>query len=413
MPVTPNRELDLLLLIDDSPGGSELQDLLSTAFSVLVDQLSPDGELVNLHLGVATSDLGTTGSDDPSQPGAPIGQLGNGGCAGHGKDGKLITSGAMLSEAFLIDEAGPGATRLRNYQGTLASVAGQMIKAGGGGCGFEQHFAAIRRTLTNPANAGFLRPDAQLGVVIVADEDDCSFRTPRLLDVNEPLGPLQSFRCTQQGIVCNEPMDVGAKTGCRTREDSTYVEGLAPTIELLRGLKADPSLVTVGALAAPPTPFEIELRTPPGGGTAISSLANSCDIKFDPIGSIRAMDPAVRMRDLAAAFDAHGLFLSGCTPVFDAQVRALGRVFKQNLGVACLDTSILRDSDTASGIQPTCGAVTVIGGVEEPLPACPADGACFEIVADAAACADTSDHLRFVVHDAPPGAFIRARCEVP
>ncbi len=412
MPVTPNRELDLLFLIDDSPGGSELEDLLSASFPLLVDRLSTDGELVNLHLGIATSDLGTTGSDDPAHPGPPIGQLGNGGCAGSGKDGRLLTSGAMVSDAFLIDEADPVGTRRRNYQGTLPSVANAMIKAGGGGCGFEQHFAAIRRALTNPANAGFLRPTAQLGVVIVADEDDCSFRTPRLLDVNEPIGPLQSFRCTQQGIVCNEPLDVGEKTGCRAREDSTYIEGLAPTIELLRGLKADPSLLTVVALAGPRTPFGIELRTPPGGGTAITALGNSCDIPFVN-GETRAMDPAVRMGDLAAAFGAHGLFEPGCSPVFDTQMRAVGHVLEQNLGVACLDTSMLRDSDTAAGTQPACSAVLVSGGVDEALPVCPAEGACFEIVSDAAACPETSDHLRFVVHEGPPGAYVRARCEVP
>ena len=412
MPVTPNRELDLLFLIDDSPGGSELEDLLSASFPLLVDRLSADGELVNLHLGIATSDLGTTGSDDPAHPGPPIGQLGNGGCSGAGKDGRLITSGAMVSDAFLIDEAEAGGTRWRNYQGTLPSVAGTMIKAGGGGCGFEQHFAAIRRALTSPANAGFLRPAAQLAVVIVADEDDCSFRTPRLLDATEPIGPLQSFRCTQQGIVCNEPLDVGTKTGCRAREDSTYVEGVAPTIELLRRLKSDPSLISVAAIAGPTTPFAIVLRTPPGGGTAITALGNSCNTPFVN-GETRAMDPAVRMGDLAAAFGAHGVFEPGCSTAFDMQLRAVGRVLEQNLGVACLDTSKLRDTATAAGVQPACRAVVVNGGVEDPLPACPANGACFDLLSDAAACPETSDHLRFVVHEGPPGAYVRARCEVP
>ena len=94
-------------------------------------------------------------------------------------------------------------------------------------------------------------------------------------------------------------------------------------------------------------------------------------------------------------------------------MRLIARALEQNRGVACLDTSKLRDSATAAGVQPACRAVVVNGGVEEPLPACPANGACFDLVADPAACAETADHLRFVVHDAPPGAYIRARCEVP
>jgi hypothetical protein len=81
--------------------------------------------------------------------------------------------------------------------------------------------------------------------------------------------------------------------------------------------------------------------------------------------------------------------------------------------VACLDTSPLRDGDLADGIQPACAATLVSGGVEEPLPACPSDGACFEIVPDLVACPETSDHARFVVHGAPADAYVRARCELP
>jgi hypothetical protein len=40
--------------------------------------------------------------------------------------------------------------------------------------------------------------------VIIADEDDCSVRDPALLGPDsQQLGPLQSFRCTQFGVVCD------------------------------------------------------------------------------------------------------------------------------------------------------------------------------------------------------------------
>lgn len=412
MPVTPNRELDLLLLIDDSPTTPEFQNPLSRAIPALFDALSLGGELPSLHIGVATSDLGTTGSDDPSQPGPPIGQLNNGGCAGHGKDGELITSGAAVSDAFVVDEVLAGGARRRNYQGTLGDVVGQMIKAGGGGCGFEQHFAAFRRALTNPRNNGFLRPAAQLGIVILADEDDCSFRTPRLVDPNEPIGPLQSYRCTVQGVTCNEPIDVaGIKTGCHARADSTYIESLSPTLDLLRSIKPDPSMLGIIAIASPVVPFEVGPLTPPGGGQPLLAVYDSCGVSGP--NTFLATNPSVRIRDLVASFDARGAYVSSCALSYDAQVLSVGRLLKQGLGVACLDTTKLRDSDTAAGIQPACTAVLVTGGVEEPLPACPADGACFEIVADPAACAETTDHLRFIVHDAPANAYVRGRCEVP
>lgn len=296
MPVTPNRDLDLLFLIDDSVTTPEFQNPLAMAVPALLDALDVDGQLPGLHIGVATSDLGTTGSDDPDHPAPTIGQVGNGGCAGHGKDGELITSGAMVADPFVIDEVDAGGTRRTNYQGTLEQVLPQMIRAGGGGCGFEQHFAAIRRALTNPRNAGFLRPSAQLGIVILADEDDCSFRTPRLVSATEPIGALSSFRCTRQGVICNEPLDAaGIKTGCHAREDSEYIESLGPTLDLLRGTKPDPSLLSVLAIGPPVAPFELGPLTPPGGGEPRLDLYHSCNLRGPD--TFLSTNPGVRIRD--------------------------------------------------------------------------------------------------------------------
>ena len=107
------------------------------------------------------------------------------------------------------------------------------------GCGYEQHLASMRRALANPANGDFIRPTANLAVVIVADEDDCSMTHAALLAddniTNGPLGDPASFRCTRFGLTCDnggvttDDMNaVGAKSGCHARTDSPYVEDVAP-----------------------------------------------------------------------------------------------------------------------------------------------------------------------------------------
>src|SRR5450432_3644146 len=261
---SPTRDLDLLLLIDDS--GGDYQQNLATGFDAFLTSLSAiDGGLPNLHLGVATSDMGSTGSLDYDHPAPAIGQVGNGGCSGHGKDGALQLTGAPVTDAYVIDEDDGAGGRHRNYTGTLVDVIATMVKVGAGGCGFEQHLAALRRSLTNPANAGFRRATANLAVVIIADEDDCSVHEAGLFGPEDAtLGALQSFRCTQFGVQCNEDLSIiGPKTGCAPHEDSQYIDGVQPYVDFLDQLVPDRDQLAVAAIVGPATPFAVELRAAP------------------------------------------------------------------------------------------------------------------------------------------------------
>jgi hypothetical protein len=152
-PAAPARQLDLLFVIDDSTGMDGPQRALAEQLPVLFGHLAVlPGGLPDLHIGVTTTDLGTTGSGDPETPGPAIGTAGSGGCAGSGKDGALVANGAPITGAYVIDEAA-GIDRERNYTGELADVVSTMLKVGAGGCGFEQPLHAVRRALSNPANA--------------------------------------------------------------------------------------------------------------------------------------------------------------------------------------------------------------------------------------------------------------------
>src|SRR5262245_18647903 len=56
--VTPNRDIDLLFVIDDSPTVLDKQTSLKNAFPTFVNVLSATpGGFPNVHIGVVTSDL--------------------------------------------------------------------------------------------------------------------------------------------------------------------------------------------------------------------------------------------------------------------------------------------------------------------------------------------------------------------
>jgi hypothetical protein len=412
-PAQTARELDLLFMIDDSTNG-DMQVTLAAQVGVLLDRVAAaSGELPSLHIGVVTSDLGTTGSLAPEAPGPQIGSPGQGGCAGHGKDGVLQTSGAPITGAFIVDEPDGSGGRSTNYTGELAATLGQMVRVGSGGCGFEQPFGAIRRGLTNPVNVGFMRPSAQLAVVMLADEDDCSFLDPALVAADPSvLGALESFRCTRQGIVCDQSLDeVGSKTGCRSNEESSYVESTGLTVDFLRELKRDRSMIHVGALVGDPSKVSIALIPPPGGGVPQPGLENSC--RYTGQNGSSAANPGVRYRELVDSLGSQATLVSSCETDYAPQLHAIARVITPAFGVTCLDTTRLADASTEAGVQPTCEIVVERDGVATPLPMCAGEGDCYELVADAAACPDAADHLRLVTRIASPpaDAYVRARCE--
>ena len=397
---TPSHELDLLLLIDDSNAGVEHATAFGKGLPALLAALDHvDGGRPSLHVGVATSDMGTTGSLDYAHPAPGIGQVGNGGCAGHGRDGELHVDAAVVTGKFIVDEPGT-----MNYQGTLAdAIAKLAVGVGGGGCGFEQHFAGIARALGNPLNAGFRRTGANLGIVIVADEDDCSVRDPAFFGTAAELGPLQSYRCTQFGLQCDQDITVpGYKTNCAPLDGSQYVEDLGPIRDALAAAAPDPAQLAVAAVVGDPTPVQIELRAPPGGGTQIDALAHSCAYQEDSGPAVA--DPGVRIAALATAQASRGSVSTICGTSLTAGA-AIGRVLARMHGVLCLEGPIAD--------PPTCTATDVApGGDEAELPGCPADGDCLELATDATTC-DTPDHLRAVIHRVTPppaGTHVVVRC---
>lgn len=405
----PSNQLDILFVIDDTQ--LENQTNLANNIATLFSAITIDGAIPELHVGAITSDMGTRNSLDPLQPAPPVGNVGMGGCAGTGKDGALQTFGASISggERFISDLAATDGTRLTNYNGTLEEVTSQILKAGAGGCGFEQPLAALRRALVNPTNTGFFRPDAGLAVIVLSDEDDCSIRDPAMFDESAvALGELQSFRCTQFGVECDEDIAVpGAKSNCRPADQSVYLDAIALAADDLERDRPDGSVVVAG-IFGDPEPVVVELRGPPGGGPPINALGHSCSVT-DVTGTANLLvgDPGVRLASFVDQFGARGVWTSVCLPSYALALTEIARATKQLLGVGCVDTSGLADDSADPGVQPRCTARDAAGDI----PRCPGDGTCFDLVVDPAACPGAGQ-LRVTFQRSTPAASVTSvACE--
>jgi hypothetical protein len=392
----PNPDLDVLFVVDNSASMTDQQVALAANFPRMMDVLAQlDGGLPNLHVGVITSDMGTSGSAS-AVPAPAVGAIGAGGCTGHGDAGTLQHANAPgLTGAFIEDVSDHAGGRLRNYTGELRDVFAQIAVVGDTGCGFEQHLAAMRASLGNPANAGFLRPDANLAVIIIADEDDCSVRDPAFFGPGTPDDPLTSFRCTRQGVTCDSAMDeLGPKSGCVPRTDPSQIDDVQPFVDALVALKGDPRKVMVAGIVGDPTPVAVE-RSP--AGDLGPALVPSC--RFAGPNGEELADPAVRLAAFLDAFPGRSQLTSICSADLSAPLSEIGDSAKKLVGDPCLDTARLADTSPAlPGIQPACDVVDIRDSAPmapRALPTCSAGATdCYELAFDPTACPATADHLR-------------------
>jgi hypothetical protein len=402
VPVTPNRDVDLLFVIDDSPSMLDKQANLKAAFPAFIAEVNRlEGGLPNVHIGVVTSDLGSKGSLDAA-PGPGIGS-GPGSCAGEGKSGNLQTNGStLINGSFITDVANGGGGRTTNYTGTLADAFAAIASVGAGGCGFEQHLEAAKRALSNnPANAGFLRSNAGLAVIVLADEDDCSMSHSTLLSSDVTMyGPLQSFRCTRFGVTCDvggttsdEMNMLGPKSSCHSTVGSAHLTNVADYASFFSGLKPDARYITFAAIAGPSTPVIVEERVPPGGGTAINAVAHSC--QYTGATGPEVGDPSVRIQELASLFPG-STFEDVCSPSLSQQLIEVGRAVRALVGDTCLRKDIATPAD--------CVVIDQVGTNKTVIPKCgSASTDCYTLVADPTRCS-TPSHLRLEItrSSAPP-----------
>lgn len=370
---TPN--LDLLVVVDDSPSMIEKQTAFRAAFPSLVAKLAAlEGGIPNLHLAVISSDMGTSALD--GQTASSIGGIGSGGCAGTGKAGAF-----QLGSATLLDEDDRFAVQSRdgskNFEGSLEALFDQMSALGAGGCGFEQPLAATHAALGNP---GFVRPGANLAVIVLSDEDDCSAEHTSLFgpDGGE-LGPLQSFRCFRFGVECDQDTgSVGTKTNCRPA-GTQHVTDPDPFAEALLATKQDPRRVMFGGIVGTADkPVEVVMRGV-NGGAPTPTVDAAC--RFTPAGGSTEVtaDPAIRLTAFADNFAVSKLE-SICSADLAPAAANLGATIAAMMSDTCVPAELSetncsvddhRDADPAYGPQfAACSQQTGVGAN------------CFSFVAD-------------------------------
>jgi hypothetical protein len=436
IPVTLNRNVDILFVVDDSPSMLDKQLNIKNNFPKFIEVLETiQGGLPDVHIGVVSSDMGSKGTQDAA-PGPAIGQIGNGGCSGTGKNGVLqpgqagtdLQNGAL----FISDIKQSDGTRLRNYTGTLATVFGKLASVGAGGCGFEQHLSAMKRALepTNTANNGFLRQDAFLAVIFLADEDDCTFAKSTLLGPESAaMGPLQSFRCNRFGHTCAvggrteaEMNQVGTKDMCGPNENSQFLEKVSSFVTFLKGLKGDPNKVVVAGIMGTTDPYQVELRAPPGGGTPQQAVAHSCSYT----GSIglEVADPPTRIKAFLDQFPNRSTVTTICQQDLSGGLQLIAQLLKAVIGDPCIGGTLADVDPNTEGPQYDCSVSDVRNArtpmqVEEILPACRETGPgqyankpCWRIAADPMNCTKAPHHVLKIERDvAPaPNTIVFANC---
>jgi hypothetical protein len=399
IPLDGRRDVDLLFVIDNSGSMAEEQASLTANFSRFVNVLENiEGGLPNVHIGVVSTNLGA----------APFAIQG---CPGTGDNGILqnaprITACDPPAGRFISDIDDGAGGRLTNYTGNLADTFACIARLGIDGCGFEQPLEAMRRALdgTNPENAGFVRDDAKLAVVVLSDEDDCSVFDTNMFDtsqtgIDDPLGPLSSFRCFEFGVECNpdNPRAAGTKADCVPRADSAYMTDVTEYIDFLRALKADPNDVIVAGIIGNPTPVVV-------GTNAMGNpqLEPSCQSASGDAA------PGVRLMAFLQGFPLRNTVTTICNEDLSDALTLVGNLVAAQLGSLCLLGDIHDADPGMTGIQPTC----TVTEADVELPACDNPGdpggstnkPCYTIDEDLAECSFTETGLRLEVYrdGAPP-----------
>ena len=190
--------VDVLFVIDNSNDMAEQQaalgERLPAFVAALLDPPDRDGDgapdwlpVQSLQLGVVTTDMGTGGFAVPTCTDPSLGD-----------DGILRTIGNTAITDCMASYPPFLSARPGDDTAAVARDARCVAVMGTGGCGFEQQLEATLKAVTpstspvrfamattgqaDRANAGFVRHDSLLAVVLLTKEEDCSAADPELFD---------------------------------------------------------------------------------------------------------------------------------------------------------------------------------------------------------------------------------------
>ena len=266
VPVNPQRALDLLILIDDSPSMRDEQAKLAEQVPRLVNLLLTGGvdtdgvsmpvgdfpAVESLHVAVITPDLGySTEPTTTYQAGVDFNPTNA--CTSTGKAGFMQVTGLAGTPQECTAQTPPEGT-LYLDRPTDASASFDMqfvadvecVTGQADGCGFEQQLESILASDRNTANAGFNREDALLAIIMITDEDDCSATDPRVFDVDaRPGNPYQ-------GPFADPPTNSLVQFNLRCSAHKEALQQIQRYVDEIANLKSDPSQVVFAAITGIP-----------------------------------------------------------------------------------------------------------------------------------------------------------------
>jgi hypothetical protein len=174
---TVNTKIDLLWVIDNSSSMTPLQNNLTSNFNSFMNTFMSNG--YDFHLAVTTTDAYKSGAAFMNNPTYSL-----------FRDGATLAGGAPGHTTGIFDIL-PSTPNLLNV---FMSNASQGIN----GSGDERAFSSFKATLNNAGNAGFLRANSFLAVIILSDEDD--FSDPNRAEGSWQLGGVADHSYTNPGL---------------------------------------------------------------------------------------------------------------------------------------------------------------------------------------------------------------------
>jgi len=383
---TSINQLDVVFVIENSTTMAASIDKAISGFATFVNTLRQQpGGLPDLHVGVISADTGPGKFDLPAYR-----------CPFQGDRGQFkslpqapCTMPPLPSGQYFLTVSNNETTQ--NFTGKLEDAFACIARLPNTGCVFNSSLKSLRWALdpinTPSTNKGFLRQEAPLLAVIVANQDDCSVPDdsdlfdPTQTRLTDPLGPFFPFRCNEFGHLClingvMQPPPRGAATnltGCVSNETPTSkLTKLGDEVTFLKSLKPDPTLVWVATIAGPPTPYSIT-TTP-----VMTDVGTQNQPQMVPSCAQSATEqaaPAVRLQPWAQAFGDHGLTQEICAdslqPQWGLVATTVERIFHD-----CFPAGV-RDANPATpAIEPSCTALDWVASspqshvTSQPLPEC-------------------------------------------
>ena len=434
--LNPARLLDLVFMIDNSPSMAPKQQKLRENFPRLITVLKnpTDGSLPDLRVAIIDSDLGTGGAYASGACGPKT--LSDGSSSSYGDLGRFQMIGARACGV-----TGNGSLWLEYAQGMPVNFSGDISTVfaclagnlGTLGCGDEHQlqafeYALVTKGIGNGGQQNMLRANANLGLVFLSDEDDCSAAPNDGMfgELGDLHGESASLRCATRAHACGGsnlttsppgyPTDAAfeaAFSTCAARTDAcpnpadgkSATDTSKPTAcsplrdfkrmaDEIKSLKQKPDeqIFVTGIFGWPTSDDELATATykiapvpnPNSADTFHPTVFDYWPICHDPNHLPTKPDPATgfdtesagwgatagfRLSAFVDQFGGNGLKFSICQPDFSDSMRLIGGAIARKMQNLCLPANYTQYATcTANYLIPDANGNEAMA--RDPIPVC-------------------------------------------